>query len=271
MTIGTPAVSIAIVSDQSVIWSKGYGIANATAGSPVTMDTIVRIGSISKVFTAVSMMVSRDAGLLHLDDEVRKYEPRFHPNNPFPSRRVTTFHQLATHLAGLPREPPCMLPCNVTDDSIYPLINQLSYVLPPNTRAAYSNLGFAILGNVVANVNQMTYNEMVTQQIIRPMNLKGTGVHIDDAPRQKLAVPYLDPQTVCPDSECLGHFGWANILFFTPSTFPLPMLIHFLRNATSHPAGGMWSTARDLASLLSLFMRDDMPANLQGGILSSSC
>lgn len=242
MVAGTPAVSVALLSDQSVIWYKGYGLANATSGSKVTMDTIFRIGSISKLFTAVSLMMARDAGQLHLDDEVNRYEPLYNPKNPFPSRRSTTFHQLATHLAGLPREGPCFLPCNFTSQEIYPLINQLSLVLPPNTRAAYSNLGFAILGNVLAErVMKSSFDEMMMKQIIGPMKMRGTAPNLAGVDRSQLAVPYADPNTVCPDNVCLADFGWVN------------------------PAGGLFSSTRDMASLVSLFMRTDKPANIQEG------
>ena len=157
--------------------------------------------------------MARDAGLLHLDDEVKKYEPRFNPPNPFPSRRGTTLHQLATHLAGkfgclstyvdpklfcfpfrcrlgprgsLPAAMQChrcsnLSPnqsgnnCTCAEYQATHSFVQLPLVLPPNTRAAYSNLGFSILGNVLAKALNISYENLIADQIIGPMRFAGTG------------------------------------------------------------------------------------------------
>ena len=93
---GTPGASVGVVFGQDLIWHSGYGYANASSNkSKVTLDTVFRIGSISKVFTTLLLMLSRDRGMLHLDDQVSEHVPEFWLQNPFPSARNITFRQVS--------------------------------------------------------------------------------------------------------------------------------------------------------------------------------
>ena len=86
-TGAAPGLSVAVVRDQDVIWSGGYGLADLASRRPATPSTLYRIGSVSKLFTATAVMQLRDAGKLALDDPVAKYLPEFQVKNPFPARR----------------------------------------------------------------------------------------------------------------------------------------------------------------------------------------
>src|SRR5438093_11633096 len=76
---GWPGLSIAVVHDQEILWSRGFGWADLERRAPATADTLYRVASITKTFTATAIMQLRDAGTLRLDDPVREYLPSFAP------------------------------------------------------------------------------------------------------------------------------------------------------------------------------------------------
>lgn len=99
-------LSVAIVYDQDVLLSKGFGFADLDKKVPADSATVYRVGSITKVFTALMLMQLRDAGKLSLDDPIEKYLPEFKIKSRFPDARPATFRQVAAHYSGLPIEPP---------------------------------------------------------------------------------------------------------------------------------------------------------------------
>lgn len=99
-------LSIAIVYDQEVLLSKGFGFADLDKKVPADQTTVYRVGSVTKLFTALMLMQLRDAGKLNLDDPIEKYLPEFKIKSRFPDARPATFRQVAAHYSGLPIEPP---------------------------------------------------------------------------------------------------------------------------------------------------------------------
>src|SRR5580693_5057768 len=78
-----PALSIAIIDDQQIVWAQGFGMADPKSKTPASADTVYRIGSVSKLFTDIGIMQLVERGELDLDTPVQKYLPDFHPHNPF--------------------------------------------------------------------------------------------------------------------------------------------------------------------------------------------
>ncbi len=99
-----PALSIALVDDQRIVWAKGFGFADPEARVPATADTPYRVGSISKLFTDLAVMQLVEQGKLDLDAPVTAILPDFAPKNPF--NEPVTLRHLMSHRSGLVREPP---------------------------------------------------------------------------------------------------------------------------------------------------------------------
>jgi CubicO group peptidase (beta-lactamase class C family) len=99
-----PALSIALVDDQTIVWAKGFGFADPKAKKAATAETVYRVGSVSKLFTDVAVLQLVEKGTLDLDAPVTKYLPDFKPQNPF--KKPITLRQLMSHHSGLVREPP---------------------------------------------------------------------------------------------------------------------------------------------------------------------
>src|SRR5262249_23595043 len=97
-----PALSIALVDDQHIVWARGYG--NARDKVPASAETVYRVGSVSKLFTDLAVMQLVEQGKLDLDAPVAKYLPDFKPADPFD--KPVTLRRLMSHRSGLCREPP---------------------------------------------------------------------------------------------------------------------------------------------------------------------
>lgn len=139
-----PGLAIGIVHDQALLWGRGFGWADVERGEPATVETLYRIGSITKLFTATAILILRDAGKLGLDDPITDYLPWFAMKSASPEAGPITIRHLLTHTAGLPRE--AAFPY-WTDDR-FPTVAEISArlpmqerPLPTESRWKYSNLG----------------------------------------------------------------------------------------------------------------------------------
>ena len=101
---GLPGIAVGVVSDQELIWAKGFGFANLEAKTPMTQATKFRMASHSKLFTAIAIMQLREQGKLRLDDPVEKYLPWFKAKPAGDDDGQITVEQLLSHSSGMQRE-----------------------------------------------------------------------------------------------------------------------------------------------------------------------
>ena len=174
-----PGMSIGIVDDQDLIWSRGFGYAHKDRKIPAAPGTIYSICSISKLFTSISVMQLRDLGKLSLDEAVGKYLPWFNIKDTFPDAPEITLRGILTHSSGLPREadfpywtgPEYAFP---TREQIIERLSGQDELYPAFTYFQYSNLGMALAGEVIASVSGMPYADYVRKNILEPLGLKDT-------------------------------------------------------------------------------------------------
>src|SRR5262249_9911659 len=141
---GLPGLSIALVDDQTIVWAKGFGFADAGSKVPATAETVYRVGSVSKLFTDIGIMQLVEGGELDLDAPVGKYLPEFKPANS--SGKKITLRQLTSHRAGLVREPPVGHYFDPTGPSLADTVHSLNgteLIYEPETHTKYSNAGVA--------------------------------------------------------------------------------------------------------------------------------
>ncbi len=233
---GVPGLSIAIVHDQDIVWSKGFGYADIDKKVPATPGTVYRIASISKVFTATALMQLRDQGKLQLDDPVVKHLSWFKLKNTAAAAPPITVRHLLTHTAGLPREAAFPYWTDFRfpsrDEMIQGLAEQEA-VYPPDTNWKYSNLGLALAGEIVVAASGEPYEGYVRKHILDPLGMKSSSVGVGDANKSKLATGY---GRRLPD-------GKREVRPFTDA-----------RGIAA--AAGLSSTVEDLARFASLQLRD---------------
>jgi CubicO group peptidase (beta-lactamase class C family) len=164
-----PAISVALHRADREPWTCTVG-ESGNPEHPLSADSRFRIGSVTKTFTAVLAMQARDDGLLDLDDPIGKYLD-------VPAHGDATIRRLLSHTAGFQREPhgdvwDTLVPPDTA--TMLADLERVERVLPNNRRFHYSNLGMAVLGELVARVRGMSWADAVRERIIEPLGLDAT-------------------------------------------------------------------------------------------------
>lgn len=223
-----PAMAAAVARADRPDWTIYLG--DAGGGEPVGPETQFRIGSVTKTFTAALVLQLRDAGMLDLDDPLDVHLA-------LPAHGQLTIRSVLNHTSGLQREPWGNVWDTLDvpdDDRLLDEVAKAEAVLSPRRRWHYSNLGFAMLGHLVAAKTGGTWEEVLADRLLTPLGLADTTV----AARPPVAQGYL--------VEAYSDHAW-----------PEP---HFdLRGAA--PAAQLWSTAGDMAKW-ALFLAEPDPAVL---------
>ena len=192
-TIG--GITAGVVIGDRIVWAKGFGYADRDRKTPANENTIYRIGSISKPFTAVALMQAAQRGVLKLDDPVEKYLPstvRF--TDPRPGAAPPTLRQLASHTAGLIREPAlegaASGPIAQWEDKVIASIPRTRFDTVPGTRYSYSNIGFGVLGLAVSRAAATPFIALVEDRIFKPLGMTSSTFIITDRLKPNLSVGY---------------------------------------------------------------------------------
>ncbi|MCB0689641.1 MAG: beta-lactamase family protein [Saprospiraceae bacterium] len=178
-----PGISAALVRDQDLLWSKGFGWADQDNQVPARADTKYSICSISKLFTSIAVMQLYEDGKLRLDDSIEDLLPWYDLNQHFNESGPITIRSLLTHSSGLPRE--SAFAYWSQPDFEFPGIEQIRDSLrsqetlyPASTYFQYSNLGMTLLGEVVATVSKMPYGDYISKFILEPLDMKNTETYL---------------------------------------------------------------------------------------------
>ena len=174
-------IVVAVVKGRDPLLLKAYGKADADGGAPMTVHTVIPIGSVTKQFTAAAILQLRDAGKLSIDDEVTKWLPNFDSRDEArsaPALKVTLRHLLG-HTAGIVditqmpelRAINLMRNPNVSLDSVYTVIRRYPFQFPAGTMQVYSNTGYWLLGRIVERASGMTYEDYVEKKIFEPLGM----------------------------------------------------------------------------------------------------
>jgi CubicO group peptidase (beta-lactamase class C family) len=188
-----PGMVWGVVQDGRVVHVKGAGVQDLDTKRPVNPDTLFRIASMTKAFTALSILKLRDDGKLALDAPVETYVPELrgweYPTDDSPRIRV---RDLLTHTAGFVTDDPwgdrqTPLP---EGDFTRLLRDGIPFTRPPATAMEYSNLGYALLGRIIANVSGQPYQDYVRDLLFTPLGMAATGYEVSAAPRERRALGY---------------------------------------------------------------------------------
>lgn len=170
---------IGIVHDQDVVFLKAYGRSSLDPETPMNEDSIFRIASHSKLFTAISVLRERDAGTLRLDDRIIEHLPWFDIENRHPEARAVTVRHLLTHTAGLPRESihPAWTEFEFPEaEAVRDTVSDQETTYATETKWKYSNLGFTLAGMVAEAASGKSFAELVNQGILEPLGMDSTSV-----------------------------------------------------------------------------------------------
>ncbi|WP_372453626.1 serine hydrolase domain-containing protein [Pseudonocardia abyssalis] len=213
-----PSLVAGVVRDGGLVWSAGRG-----AVEEPHRDVQYRLGSISKTVTAVTVLRLRDEGLLDLGDPLERHLP----GTPLGDR---TLGQLLSHLAGAGSESPGQWWERTPGTTLEGLaLSDADVVLPAARRFHYSNLGFGLLGELVARVRGRSWSDVAREEVLLPLGMRRTTPRPDGRAAQGYAV-----------------HPWAEVVVPEPEHHAEVMA----------PAGQLWATADDLARLGAFLLGD---------------
>ena len=159
--------SVLVAEGGKVIFSKSYGMADLEWGIPNSSTTRFNIASMTKQFTAASILLLEDRGKLKTDDLVKKYLP----GAPVAWNKITIYH-LLTHTSGIPDDSAKYEPG--TPDKL--VFNDKPLDFQPGERWAYTNLGYIVLGYLLERITGEIYEEFVQQNIFKPLGMNDSGL-----------------------------------------------------------------------------------------------
>lgn len=227
-----PGAVVGVIIDGELAFVKAAGVREKTGDAPVTPETVFRIASMTKSFTAMAILKLRDEGKLSLDDPVAKYVPEL-KDLPYPTSdsQALSIRHLLTHSEGFPEDNPWGDRQLAQSDQA--LRNWMRTGIPfstsPGTGFEYSNYGFAILGQIIVKASGRPYADYVRDNILRPLGMNSSTFEMSSVPKEQIALGYR----------------WEN-----NALKPEPILAHGSFGAM----GGLWTNANDLARYVAFLM-----------------
>lgn len=175
--LGIPGMSLAIVKDGEVILSKGYGYKNFEKQILVTADTQFAIGSASKAFTALSVLMTQDEGKLSIDDNPRKYLPYFKINDAEINEKITV-RNLLTHSSGLNRTDLGWYTGKLSREETIKVAGEAKPSAKLGEKFLYQNVMYAAAGEIVSKVQKMPWEKYVEDKIFSPLGMTNTNLSV---------------------------------------------------------------------------------------------
>jgi CubicO group peptidase (beta-lactamase class C family) len=222
------SITVGVIAGSQLAWTRSVGFADMKARRMANRNTVYRIGSITKPFTAVMLMQLVAAGKVQLADPVERYLPEVTRIASKPQGATPfTFVQLATMSAGLAREPddagPFWTgPVSDWEKKLLAALPHTSYTSLPGTEYSYSNIGYAILGAALARVAGQSYIEWERSRVFKPLGMGRTRFELDPTIESDLAVGYqvngdgtLDDRTAAQEARDGRGYKVPNGAIFT--------------------------------------------------------
>jgi len=175
---GMPGASVMVIRNGEPVLTRSYGLANVENGTRIEPKTNFRLASITKQFTATSILMLVERGKLDLDDSIRTYFPEF----PEYANNITVRHILQ-HTSGIQDYEPLygdQFPSQVNDRGVVEIISRTdSTTFEPGSAYSYSNSGYAILAVLVENLSGMSFPEFLYENIFAPLDMSQTVAFVD--------------------------------------------------------------------------------------------
>lgn len=228
------SISAVIVKGDEILWSDASGYLDAIEKIPADTQTIYRIASITKSFTAFLLMQLHQENVLNIYEPIEKYFPEIKMLKGYTDSTKITFHQLASHTAGLVREPKlkdaASGPIEMWEKKILQSIPLAEIRTKPGSNFQYSNIGYGILGLALSRAAGISYEELLNNRIFHPLNMENSFLIVSEEKMKYVALGM--------DGGPMGEID-----------YDLPMEEHKGRGYKV-PNGGIYTTPNDLAKFM---------------------
>lgn len=181
---GIPGMSLIIVKDGEIIFAKGFGYKDLEKQIPVTTDTQFAIGSSTKAFTALSVLMLQDEGKLSLDDNPRKHLSYFKMKDAETNEKIT-IRDLLSHSSGLGRTDLAMISGKLNRAELIQVAGEAKPVAKLREKFGYQNIMFTTAGEIVAQVQKKPWEKFVPERIFQPLAMTNSTMSIKQMEKAK--------------------------------------------------------------------------------------
>ncbi|HMG54427.1 MAG TPA: serine hydrolase domain-containing protein [Kofleriaceae bacterium] len=224
-----PGAGIALIDGDRILWAGGVGLADRATGAPVTADTLFRVGSITKSFVALALVVFAERGRIDLRAPVSALAPELAIGNRWAAEQPITVAHLLEHTAGFDEMHPNEWAAPLADEAM-PLAdvlarNPASRVARwrPGSRFSYANPDYTVAGYLIERVTGRPYEDVLARELFAPLGMTGAALRWSPAVDARLARGYGEAEAAVP-----------------------------YRAIYHRPAGNLMASPRELAALVQL-------------------
>lgn len=182
--LGIPGMSLVIVKDDKVIYAKGLGYKDFENKIAVTPDTQFAIGSATKAFTALSVLMTQDEGKLSLDASPKTVLPYFKMYDPDTDKNMT-IRDLMTHSSGLNRTDLAMITGKLTRAELIRVAGEAKPIAKLREKFGYQNLMFTAAGEIVAVAQKQPWEKFVPERIFKPLGMTNSNMSMREMAKAK--------------------------------------------------------------------------------------
>jgi CubicO group peptidase (beta-lactamase class C family) len=194
---GIPGLGAGVVQEGETVYTRGLGVQSLESGRPVTPDSIFCVASVSKCFTASDVMQLVERGKIGLEAPIAEYLPYFRLDDM--SHTQITIPQILSHTSGMPdftehEYDELVTHPEVDEGSSERLVRSLGkrkMIAAPGEHFAYSNIGYNVLGDLIAKLSGQTFEAYMKEQILIPAGMLESTFFYPEVKPARLAVPYL--------------------------------------------------------------------------------
>ena len=223
-------LSIALIDKNGIIWAEGFGYENLKDSIKASENSVYRIGSVTKLFTATALMQLSEKGKLDLDKPVTKYVPELNIKSLYGSIDEITTRLILTHQSGFPSD---MFGVNSGRESYKNVVNYLNEqytAFPPDYMRIYSNIGYCFLGYEIEKVSKSGYADYINRNIFARVGMKNS--------------------FISNESSNLGNVS---------KTYDYKKEEKDEPNLWIIPAGGIYSSVKDMGLFIQSWLKDKSP------------
>ena len=216
-----PGFALAVVKDGEMVYGEGFGLADMDSDQPVTPETVFLLASTSKPITAISIMQLAEAGKLSLDAPITDYLPYFEMADD--RYQDITIEQVLTHRSGIPEGGGFLGEAVVPefdDEAAERYVRgmvDLELLFAPGEDWTYTDMGYNLLGDVIAKVSGQSFEEYTQQHIFDPLGMEQTTFLLADVPTTSLAQPHV--------LDAAGQMGVADVMPYSRPFAPSDTLL----------------------------------------------
>jgi CubicO group peptidase (beta-lactamase class C family) len=191
-------MSIALVKNGKIIYSQGFGFQDKEKKIKADENTVYRIGSCSKSFTALSLLQLQEKGLVNLSSPIQNYLPELKIHSRFSNQNPIIISSLLSHTSGLTSDilngffcdnPPSM-------DWLIEQLNLCTMSAPANYQHSYSNVGYGILGKLITSLSHQDYGQYLQENIFEPLQMTSSFVDDTNNTSPNMSIGYVDKKAV---------------------------------------------------------------------------